>query len=154
MHFIGLNCIIVTAEKFSGVYYAAYSKKEQKFAKRKETKNMSQLYSLLVNTTDTPTAGGTDTVTMLLTTVLPIVLMIVIFYFLLIRPEKKRSKKMKEMLDNLQVADEVVTSGGIIGRVLSVKEDTVLIETGSDRTRLRVLRTAIIENRTVHDEVK
>lgn len=60
---------------------------------------------------------------------------------------------MKEMLDNLQVADEVVTTGGIIGRVLSVKEDTVLIETGSDRTRIRVLRSSIAENRTVHDTV-
>lgn len=90
----------------------------------------------------------------MLTTFLPLVLMVAIFYFLLIRPEKKRSKKMKEMLDNLQVADEVVTTGGIIGRVLSVKEDTVLIETGSDRTRLRVLRSSIAENRTVHDEVQ
>lgn len=114
---------------------------------------MSQFYSLLVATSDNAIGEGNMMAT-LLTTVLPIVLMIVIFYFLLIRPEKKRSKKMKEMLDNLQVADEVVTSGGIIGRVLSVKEDTVLIETGSDRTRLRVLRSAIIENRTVHDEVK
>lgn len=114
---------------------------------------MSQLYSLLVATTENNT-GEPSMVVTLLTTVLPIVLMIVIFYFLLIRPEKKRSKKMKEMLDNLQVADEVVTSGGIIGRVLSVKEDTVLIETGSDRTRLRVLRSSVIENRTVHDEVK
>ena len=94
---------------------------------------------------------GADTVTMLLTTVLPIVLMVVIFYFLLIRPEKKRSKKMKEMLNNLEVADEVVTTGGIIGRVVSVKEDTVLIETGSDRTKIRVLKGAIAENRTVHD---
>lgn len=93
----------------------------------------------------------TNSVLTLLTTIIPIVLMVVIFYFLLIRPEKKRSKQMKEMLDNLQVADEVVTTGGIIGRVLSVKEDTVLIETGSDRTRLRVLRTSIAENRTVHD---
>lgn len=95
-----------------------------------------------------------DIVVQMLTTILPIVLMVVIFYFLLIRPERKRSKKMKEMLDNLQVADEVVTTGGIIGRVLSVKEDTVLIETGSDRTRLRVLRSSIAENRTVHDEVQ
>lgn len=94
-----------------------------------------------------------NVVVQMLTTILPIVLMVVIFYFLLIRPERKRSKKMKEMLDNLQVADEVVTTGGIIGRVLSVKEDTVLIETGSDRTRLRVLRSSIAENRTVHDEV-
>ena len=106
---------------------------------------------LVATPTETPQEGN-----MLLTlasTLLPIVLMVVIFYFLLIRPEKKRSKKMKEMLDNLQVADEVVTTGGIIGRVLSVKEDTVLIETGSDRTRLRVLRSCIAENRTVHDDV-
>ena len=108
---------------------------------------------LLVETPTTTAAEG-STLVSLLTTLLPLVLMVVIFYFLLIRPEKKRSKKMREMLDNLQVADEVVTTGGIIGRVLSVKEDTVLIETGSDRTRLRVLRTSIAENRTVHDEVQ
>lgn len=103
--------------------------------------------------TATITGEGNFLITML-TTLVPIALMVVIFYFLLIRPEKKRSKKMKEMLDNLQVADEVVTTGGIIGRVLSVKEDTVLIETGSDRTRLRVLRTSIAENRTIHDDVQ
>ena len=105
---------------------------------------------LLVETTNTPDTEPNMLLT-LATTILPIALMVVIFYFLLIRPEKKRSKKMKEMLDNLQVADEVVTTGGIIGRVLSVKEDTVLIETGSDRTRLRVLKSCIAENRTIHD---
>ena len=109
---------------------------------------------LLVETPAPTAAEGGSTVLTLLTTALPILLMVAIFYFLLIRPEKKRSKKMKEMLDNLQVADEVVTTGGIIGRVLSVKEDTVLIETGSDRTRLRVLRSSIAENRTVHDDVQ
>ena len=108
----------------------------------------------LLQETPTGTAAEGNSVVALLTTLLPLVLMVVIFYFLLIRPEKKRSKKVKEMLDNLQVADEVVTTGGIIGRVLSVKEDTVLIETGSDRTRLRVLRSSIAENRTVHDEVQ
>ena len=87
----------------------------------------------------------------LLTMLIPLAAMILIFYFLIIRPEKKRAKKMKEMLANLEVADEVVTTGGIIGRVLSVKEDTVLIETGSDRTKIRVLKGAIAENRTVHD---
>ncbi len=115
---------------------------------------MENLYRLLVSTAGDAAQGEPSIWLTLATTVLPIVLMVVIFYFLLIRPEKKRSKKMKEMLDNLQVADEVVTTGGIIGRVLSVKEDTVLIETGSDRTRLRVLRSSIAENRTVHDEVK
>jgi preprotein translocase subunit YajC len=85
--------------------------------------------------------------------VFTVALMIGVFYFLLIRPERKRSKKSKEMLNNLQVADEVVTTGGIIGRVISIKEDTVLIETGGDKTRIRVLRSCIAENRTVHDTV-
>ena len=70
---------------------------------------------------------------------------------LIIRPEKKRNKEMQNMLNSIQVADEVITNGGIIGRVLSVKEDTVLIETGSDRTKIRVLKSAIAKNNTVHE---
>jgi preprotein translocase subunit YajC len=81
----------------------------------------------------------------------PILAMVGVFYFLLIRPNRKRQKADKAMRENLQIADEVVTSGGIIGRVLSVKDDTVLIETGGDRTRIRILRSAIAENRTIHD---
>lgn len=83
--------------------------------------------------------------------IIPLALMVVIFYFLILRPEKKRNKEMQAMLNNIQVADEVVTNGGIIGRVLSVKEDTVLIETGSDRTKIRILRTAIARNNTQHE---
>lgn len=113
---------------------------------------MYQKFLFLAATSD-PTAadpGATSIISM----IIPLVLMIVVFYFLLIRPERKRSRHTKEMLSNLQVADEVVTSGGIIGRVLSVKDDTVLIETGGDKTRLRVLKSAVIENRTVHDVTK
>lgn len=98
-------------------------------------------------------SAGTTSTASLLVTIVPLLAMIAIFYFLIIRPEKKRAKKMKEMLDNLQVADEVVTTGGIIGRVLKVTDDTVLIETGSDRTRIRILRSSIAENRTTHDDV-
>ena len=117
---------------------------------------MTDLMTLLTSnsTSGQPaTQGGTDILS-ILTMLIPLALMIVIFYFLIIRPEKKRSKKMKEMLDNLEVADEVVTTGGIIGRVLRVTEDTVLIETGSDRTKIRVLKSSIAENRTVHDEAE
>ena len=89
----------------------------------------------------------------ILTMILPLVLMVGIFYFLILRPEKKRNKEMQQMLNNIQVADEVVTTGGIIGRVLSVKEDTVLIETGSDRTKIRVLKSAIARNNTQHEAV-
>lgn len=95
-------------------------------------------------------AAGSQWASMLMM-ILPLVLMIGIFYFLILRPEKKRNREMQEMLNNIQVADEVVTTGGIIGRVLSVKEDTVLIETGSDRTKIRVLKSAIARNNTQHE---
>ena len=87
----------------------------------------------------------------ILMSLFPIIAMVAVFYFLLIRPNKKRAKMDRAMRDNLQIADEVITNGGIIGRVLSVKDDTVLIETGGDRTRIRILRSAIAENRTIHD---
>lgn len=113
---------------------------------------MTDLLTLLTSgqTATTTGQGGNDIVS-ILTMLIPLALMVVIFYFLIIRPEKKRGKKMQEMLNNLEVADEVVTTGGIIGRVLRVTDDTVLIETGSDRTKIRILKSSIAENRTVHD---
>lgn len=93
--------------------------------------------------------GGWASIVSLL---LPLVLMVLIFYFLIIRPEKKRNKETQEMLENIQVADEVITNGGIIGRVLSVQKDTVLIETGSDRTKIRVVKQAIAKNNTEHED--
>ncbi|MCL2036106.1 MAG: preprotein translocase subunit YajC [Oscillospiraceae bacterium] len=91
----------------------------------------------------------------LLQLALPFGLMIVLFYFILLRPEKKRKERMTEMLSSIQIADEVVTSGGIIGRVIDSKPDSeaIVIETGGDKTRIRVLKSHIIENRTVHDDV-
>ncbi len=99
----------------------------------------------------TNTVNGGNTFLGILTMIIPLALMVLIFYFLIIRPEKKRNKEMQDMLSNIQVADEVVTNGGIIGRVLSVKEDTVLIETGSDRTKIRVMKSAIAKNNTAHE---
>lgn len=115
---------------------------------------MNFLNMMLLQETSDSAATTADGMTSIISFVVPLLLMVVVFYFLLIRPEKKRSKQAKAMLDNLQVADEIVTTGGIIGRVLSIKEDTVLIETGSDRTRIRILRSSISENRTVHDTVE
>lgn len=99
---------------------------------------------------DAGAAAGSQLASILMM-IVPLAFMIGIFYFLILRPEKKRNKEMQAMLNNIQVADEVVTSGGIIGRVLSVKEDTVLIETGSDRTKIRVLKSAIARNNTQHE---
>ncbi len=108
-------------------------------------------FSELLTIATAGTTGAEASWASLLGMIIPLGLMVLFFYFFLIRPEKKRSKEMENMLNNIQVADEVVTNGGIIGRVLSVKEDTVLIETGSDRTKIRVLKQAIAKNNTVHE---
>ncbi len=112
---------------------------------------MDNIVLRILAATDGADPNAVSPATSIISFVVPLLLMVVVFYFLLIRPERKRSKTMKAMLENIQIADEVVTSGGIIGRVLSVKEDTVLIETGSDRTRIRVLKSCISENRTIHE---
>ena len=82
--------------------------------------------------------GGSSWVTIAM-----IVLVFVVFYFLLIRPEKKRERAAQEMRAALQVGDEVTTIGGIIGKVVSIKEETFVLETTRDRTRIRFLVTAI-----------
>ncbi len=94
-----------------------------------------------------------NSVLILLAQMLPLVLIVVIMYFMLIRPQRKREKKVQEMRNNLQVGDEVITNGGIIGRVVSLREDTLVIETGSDRSKIRIKRWAVQSNETIHDEV-
>ncbi len=85
-----------------------------------------------------------------------IVLMIALFYFMLIRPQKKQEKKQKEMLAALKVGDKVVTIGGICGKITKIKDDTVLIETGSvgnpqERSVVKMERAAIKTVKTIHD---
>ena len=84
--------------------------------------------------------------------ILPFVLLIVVFYFVLIRPQRKRDKETQRMRNNLQVGDEIVTVGGVVGLVVSIKEDTVVVETGGDRSKIRIKRWAIQEYLTVHDD--
>ena len=89
----------------------------------------------------------------MLTQMLPLIAVLVVMYFLMIRPQKKKEKKTQVMRNNLQVGDEVTTIGGIIGRVVSLREDTLLIETGSDRSKIRIKRWAVQSCETIHDEV-
>ena len=77
----------------------------------------------------------------------PILVVIVVFYFMLIRPQQKKDKEDRAMRENLEIGDEIVTMGGIIGLVVSVKEDTVVIETGSDRSKIRILKGAVAQVR-------
>lgn len=84
---------------------------------------------------------------------LPIVLIIVLMYFVMIRPQKKQQQQEKAMRDSLRVGDDITTIGGIIGRVVNVKEDTLIIETGADRSKLTVKKWAVQSCETVHDDV-
>lgn len=72
-----------------------------------------------------------------------IVLVFVFFYFFAIRPQKKQEKEQNAMRNALTVGDEVTTIGGIIGKVVSIKEETCVIETTHERTKIRILKTAI-----------
>ena len=71
-----------------------------------------------------------------------------IFYLLLIRPQQKREKKERIMRNSLEAGDHIVTIGGIIGRVVSIKDDTVVIETASDHSKIRMARWSIQQNIT------
>ena len=102
------------------------------------------MITILTATTASQGAAGWSSIIML-------VLILVFFYFLIIRPQKKQEKKEKEMRDSLEIGDEVVTNGGIVGIVFSIKDDTLVIETGSDHSKIRVMKWAIAKNLTVHD---
>ena len=72
-----------------------------------------------------------------------IVLSVGIMYFFMFLPQKKKDKAVSEMRADLQIGDRVVTIGGIIGRIINIKDDAITIETGTDKTRLRVMRWGI-----------
>lgn len=108
---------------------------------------------MLMEATASANAGATEEVGMgvLLLQLLPMVVLVVFMYLLMIRPQKKKEKEQKEMRDNLQIGDEVTTIGGITGIIVRKGEDTVVIETGGDRSKIRVKTWAVSENLTIHD---
>ena len=69
--------------------------------------------------------------------------LLVVMYFVMIRPQKKQEKEQNDMRNNLAVGDEITTIGGIIGKIVSIKEETCVIETSHERTKIRILKTAV-----------
>ncbi len=96
-------------------------------------------------------AAQANATAQLISSVGMMVVVLVIFYFMLIRPQKKKDKEQKAMRDSLRIGDEVTTIGGIVGIIVRRGEDTVVIETGGDRSKIRVKIWAISENLTQHD---
>ena len=93
------------------------------------------MFNFLLDT-QTPASGGWITIVMFAG-------LMVLMYFFMIRPQKKQEKKDAEMRNALAVGDEVTTIGGIIGKVISIKEETFVLETTKDRTKIRFLKGAI-----------
>ena len=82
------------------------------------------------------------------------VLLFAVMYFILIRPQKKKDKEAKAMQSSLQVGDEIVTIGGIVGLVVQVNEDTIVIETTGNRNKIRLKNWAVQENLTMTENAK
>lgn len=79
----------------------------------------------------------------MLTLVLPMLVLVVFMYLIIYLPQKKQDKKDAAMRNSIEIGDEVTTIGGIVGRVSAIKEDTFVLETGSDRVKIRFRRSAI-----------
>ena len=82
----------------------------------------------------------------MLETLFPILMLVVMFvamYFLTIRPQKKAEKEANEMRNNLEIGDEITTIGGIVGKIVSIKEETCVIETSKNGTKIRILKQAV-----------
>lgn len=90
-------------------------------------------------TTEAATGGTAALIQMLL----PMVLIVVVFYFMLIRPQKKKDKKVKDMLSNLKVGDRICTIGGIYGTIAGIRDDNVILSVGANDIPMVLARWAI-----------
>jgi preprotein translocase subunit YajC len=96
-----------------------------------------KMLNFLTNANNTPNT---------LSSLLPLgmlVLMFVAMYFLTIRPQKKAEKEANDMRNNLEIGDEITTIGGIVGKIVSIKEETCVIETSKNGTKIRILKQAV-----------
>lgn len=73
----------------------------------------------------------------------PLILLIVVMYFLMIRPQKKKDKQIQEMRRALTVGDEIVTIGGICGKIVKTKDDSFIIQVGADKVKFEMMRWAV-----------
>ena len=85
------------------------------------------------------TTGAASSMPMLLM----VVIMFAVFYLFVIRPESKKKKKTEEMRNSLALGDEIITIGGMIGKIVQITEDTITFETGEDRVRIQTKKWAI-----------
>ena len=100
---------------------------------------LNNLYSfvLMGSTTGADEASGSYTM------IIWIVVMVALFYFLLIRPQKKKEKADKALRSSIEPGDGIVTIGGMVGKVISIKDDNVVFEMGADRSKVTIKKWAV-----------
>jgi len=101
-------------------------------------------------------AAEVNPVVSLLFTFAPLVLIFVIFWFMMIRPQRKKDKQVKEMLNNLKAGDRICTIGGIYGTIIGIKDDTVTLSVGRDNLSMVVARWGIrsVEEVTIENDAQ
>ena len=101
-------------------------------------------------------AAGGSTALVMLVQFLPLVLLFVVFWFILIRPQRKKDKQVKEMLNNLKAGDRICTIGGIYGTIIGIKDDTVTLSVGRDNLSMVVARWGIrsVEEVTIENDAQ
>ncbi len=99
-------------------------------------------------------AGGQAQPGGISTQILFFAVILAMMYFMIMRPEKKRKKEAQDMRSSMEVGDEVITAGGIVARIVTIKDDTLVIETTGDKTKLRILRSAIQVNNSFNERSK
>lgn len=110
---------------------------------------MNLLADAAATTATTDAAAATETMSTGATIIYyavqfaPMILIFVVFYFLLIRPQRKKDKEAKAMLDNLKVGDRICTIGGIYGTIVRIKDDVLTIEVGEQKTQMVFARWAV-----------
>ena len=105
------------------------------------------MFNFLTANPEVPAGMGMSSIIML-------VVMFGVMYFLMIRPENKRKKEAEAMRSALKVGDKITTIGGIVGKVVGVKEDKFVIETGADQVRIEFAKWALSTNETAAENAK
>lgn len=83
----------------------------------------------------------------------PLILMFAIFYFLLIRPQQKKAKQHKEMINNLKIGDRIVTNGGLYGTIVRMKDATIIVEI-AEKVQVEMLRNTVAEKAEAFEKLE
>jgi preprotein translocase subunit YajC len=81
----------------------------------------------------------------LVSSLVPFIIMLAVFYLIIFVPEGRRKKKFRSMLDSLKLNDEIITRGGILGKVVNIQDDMITMQTGPDRIKIKIEKNAVLK---------